>query len=152
MESYNKPDSNSLKHLTVKLELMGLEGLMENKGIAPLLEVVADITGGDRQRDYGRPLINHLRIAIAWSNFLMVTINPVQAAWMMLLLKPAREVNTPKRDNLIDTAGYAVCADDMYLQLIEMGQAGDYDDAMTVMSELTRGEMTNLLEDMEQSE
>ena len=79
-----------------------------------ILDEAIRITGGDRQRDYGHPRINHERIARLWNAYLNCRketgdISPEDAAWMMMFTKVARHVNSPKRDNLVDTAGYARC-------------------------------------------
>lgn len=78
-----------------------------------ILEEAARLTSGDRQRDYDHPLPNHERIARLWQAYLdgrnAGPLTPVDAAWMMLLVKVARDQATPKRDNATDAAGYARC-------------------------------------------
>ena len=115
-----------------------------------LLEIATDITTGDRRRDYGRPLVNHLRIAMNWTLFLQPlldgkSITPDKVVWMMAGLKQAREINTTKFDNLLDNVGYSACLDDMYLQIIELGYAVDREEAMEYMQSLDMGEMFELL-------
>jgi len=82
------------------------------------------VTGGDRQENYGHPIANHLRIAILWNAYLEAKgikedgaddpdrpiLEPADVAMMMVLLKIAREMHAPKRDNLVDAAGYIRCA------------------------------------------
>lgn len=92
--------------------------------LTPWLEEAAKITTGDRSRDYGRPLLNFLRIGLRWSNFLGVVINPMQVAMMMVDVKIAREQNTSKEDNWVDTLGYAACASDMNEHMKELGLGG----------------------------
>ncbi len=65
--------------------------------------------GGERMRDYGHPLDNHARIAAGWSVLLGTTVTPSQAALCIMWLKLAREMNTYKRDNMVDLCGYAKC-------------------------------------------
>lgn len=82
----------------------------------PTILAEADsIASDDRSRDYGHPLINHQRIAGIWNvqlgEILKSPITPRQVALMMIGVKLAREANTPKRDNLIDIAGYVKCID-----------------------------------------
>lgn len=76
-----------------------------------ILEEAAEIMSVDRQASYGHPLENHERIVGLWNVFLggklKAPIEPREAAWMMILLKVAREMNCPRRDNLVDTVGYA---------------------------------------------
>lgn len=93
-------------------------------------------TDGARQRDYGSAKVNHERIAAFWMLWDIcrsgseATIERTAAALRecaasaelgsdntaddvaikMILLKIARHANTPKRDNLVDIAGYARCS------------------------------------------
>lgn len=116
-----------------------------------LLEIVTDITSGERRRDYGRPLANHLRIAIDWTLYLQKKlkidkiIHPADVVWMMVGLKQAREINTAKYDNMIDVAGYGACLDDMYQQMVDLSWAETKEDAMVVMANLSMGAMWQLL-------
>jgi hypothetical protein len=80
-----------------------------------ILAEADNIAGEDRSRDYGHPLLNHQRIAAIWNvqlgDTLTAPITPRQVALMMIGVKLAREANTPKRDNLVDIAGYVKCID-----------------------------------------
>ncbi len=80
-----------------------------------ILDEANEIAGENRSRDYGHPLENHQRIADMWNvqlgPKLKSRITPREVALMMVSLKLAREVNTPKRDNLVDAAGYIKCVD-----------------------------------------
>ena len=76
------------------------------------------LTMGDRQRDYDHPLPNHERIAWMWNSYFRSCghdewLGPRDVALMMVLLKIARQVHTPKRDNLVDICGYARCVERM---------------------------------------
>lgn len=79
------------------------------------LEEAIMLSGTDRQRDYGHPRINHERIAAIWNvvlgNKLKEPITPQDVVWCMIGTKIAREVNSPKRDNAVDVAGYINCLD-----------------------------------------
>lgn len=78
-----------------------------------ILQEAQRIAGKSRQRDYGHPRINHERIAAMWNVQLGPKLNaPITArevALCMIGMKLAREVNTPKRDNLVDIVGYIRC-------------------------------------------
>lgn len=72
------------------------------------------IAGQDRSRDYGHPHPNHQRIAWFWSAYAQgkgwdARYTPSDVAQMMILLKIARHLHTPKFDNILDGAGYFKC-------------------------------------------
>ena len=72
-----------------------------------ILSEAEAIVGGARQADYGTPLANHSRTAALWSVYLGITVTPRQVCMMNVLQKVSRDANAPKRDNLVDIAGYA---------------------------------------------
>jgi hypothetical protein len=78
-----------------------------------ILNEALQIVTSDRNKSYGEPEANQGRIAALWSTFLGIEITPRQACLMMALTKIAREAHGPKRDNLIDLAGYAAIADEL---------------------------------------
>jgi len=90
------------------------------EGIAaaePPLNVLAEaarITSGDRQQAYGHPLDNHSATAEFWTTWLrrrygadMPALDYRDVCQMMIHQKSSRHANNPKRDNLVDQAGYA---------------------------------------------
>jgi len=87
----------------------------KNGEVMTILEEASAVAGESRQRDYGHPKVNHERIAAIWNVLLGPKLTrPIEArevALMMIGVKLAREVNTPKRDNLLDMAGYVLCCD-----------------------------------------
>lgn len=80
-----------------------------------ILEEALRISGENRQRYYGHPLVNHERIAATWNVVLgpklKEPITPEEVVWCMVGLKLAREVNRHHRDNALDVAGYINCLD-----------------------------------------
>jgi hypothetical protein len=72
-----------------------------------ILEEAASIVSGARNADYGTPLDNHQRTADLWSAYLGVTVSPRMVCMMNVLQKVSRDAHAPKRDNLVDIAGYA---------------------------------------------
>ncbi len=79
-----------------------------------LLEA-ATIIYGDREETYGHPAKNLNNIASLWAEYInqnltyedgKVMITAEDVCWMMVLLKMARQMNSSKRDNLVDAAGY----------------------------------------------
>lgn len=87
-----------------------LRNLDLNKpGIDHMLEANA-LVNGERQAAYGPPAIAYERIARIWGGLLGVKITAQQAALMMVALKIQRQMERPKRDNLVDAHGYLVVA------------------------------------------
>lgn len=78
-----------------------------------ILDEAQGIIWGDREKTYGEPDVNLKRIAGMWNAYMSAkaqskgtTIEPEDVCWMMVMLKASRQMNTPKRDNLVDAAGY----------------------------------------------
>lgn len=86
---------------------------MEQKSI---LTEALEITSHDRQTEYGPPEDNFRWIAEYWSVYVehrfgvSLEIIPKDVAYMMALMKLAREDRAHKRDNLVDLCGYVRCA------------------------------------------
>lgn len=80
-----------------------------------ILVEAARLVETDRHADYGHPEDDFKRIATIWSTLLegnlKEDLTPVHVASMMIALKLSRTVFKNKRDNWIDIAGYAHCAD-----------------------------------------
>jgi hypothetical protein len=74
-----------------------------------VLEEALRLTRGDRQASYGPPTQDFARTAAMWSALKGVTFEPREVAMFMILLKMSREMHQRKRDNWVDTAGYARC-------------------------------------------
>lgn len=85
---------------------------MTEYGNESLLDTAKRLTSRDRQKNYGHPKDNFKRIADLWNSYLINRKNPESPisiediAWMMVLLKIARDLNKPTKDNLVDTIGY----------------------------------------------
>lgn len=82
-------------------------------GSVSVLDEAATIIQGARNTDYGPPERNLTRIANLWTDYLETEITARQVAMMMILLKVSRDVTSPKRDNVVDIAGYAALADEV---------------------------------------
>lgn len=91
--------------------------LTPRKPTQTVLEEAMKCVGGPRRRDYGTPDENFGRIADLWNvhlkGKLAKPVTPGDVAMMMILMKVARQANSPKRDNLVDIAGYAQCASEL---------------------------------------
>ena len=81
----------------------------------PIDETIAteaiELVTGDRQSTYGHPAKNFEDTARLWSVILGIEVTPQQVALCMVQLKLAREVFSPKRDNLVDAIGYLLALD-----------------------------------------
>lgn len=72
---------------------------------------------GKRQGDYGHPREDFTRTAILWTGLLQHKladgefITPEDYARCMVAVKLSRDVHSPKRDNRVDMAGYAITLD-----------------------------------------
>ena len=76
-----------------------------------ILDEAKRLTHGDRNKNYGKPLTNHQRIAGLWSIYLEQEISPSQAAMCLALVKVARLIETPDHlDSFVDLAAYASIA------------------------------------------
>lgn len=77
-----------------------------------ILEEAQRLVHGNRGADYGHPADDFMRTGRLWGAILGIgDIDPRLCALMMAAMKISREVNKPKRDNRVDLAGYAECAD-----------------------------------------
>ncbi|MEK9721898.1 MAG: DUF6378 domain-containing protein [Rhodospirillaceae bacterium] len=65
------------------------------------------IVNGPRQDAYGHPSVNHACTARMWSAYLGTEITPRQVCMLNILQKCSRDAHEPKRDNLVDVAGWA---------------------------------------------
>jgi hypothetical protein len=80
-----------------------------------VLEEALRITNaeGDRRQDYGSPLDDAARVAHIVSAITGATMRPEQVPLMMIAVKLSRQINRPKRDNLVDIAGWARVAEEI---------------------------------------
>lgn len=74
-----------------------------------VLEEAQWLVLGERQKDYDHPHENFDRIAHLWEPIIGKRLSHREVGWCLLMLKAARDIATPKRDNLVDAAGYALC-------------------------------------------
>lgn len=71
-----------------------------------ILVEAQDAVYGDRQADYGTVTENFGTIAELWTAVLKTKVTPEQVGLCMVQVKVARQMYKPKRDNLVDGAGY----------------------------------------------
>lgn len=88
---------------------------LDNISFNPLISILEEaekIVGGARNEDYGSVKDNFDKISTGWEEIFKDGIfNGRKVALAMIWLKICRDINTPKRDNLVDIAGYARCAE-----------------------------------------
>lgn len=72
-----------------------------------ILTEAESLVHGDRNRDYGHPLDDFTKTAKMWEVIIGAPITAEQVGLCMIALKISRQLNRPKRDNMVDTAGYA---------------------------------------------
>jgi hypothetical protein len=88
-------------------------------GRETVLKLAREAVLSDRNAAYGPPEDNFRDIAQLWATFLKgrdgETINAVDVAAMLILMKVARMRATPtKLDHWVDAAGYAACGADCF--------------------------------------
>ena len=89
-----------------------------------VLTEAASLVFGPRQADYGPPIDNFSDEALAFTAYLRARklvagtspvqrneLSPRDVAMLNILQKVIRDGNVPKRDNLVDIAGYALTAE-----------------------------------------
>lgn len=82
-----------------------------------ILEEAQEAVYSSRASDYGTVTDNFNTIAQLWSTILKVPVTPMQVGLCMAAVKISRQMYKPKRDNLVDLAGYAAT-----LEKLEKGQ------------------------------
>ncbi len=88
------------------------ETVIEKPKPENILKEADKIVGGDRNADYGGPRQDFDRTAQIWEAVLGIKgITAMQVALCMIGVKMSRQCNKIKRDNLVDIAGYARCAE-----------------------------------------
>jgi len=73
-----------------------------------ILQEAQRLVHGDRQAAYGHPLDDFTRTGRMWAAILGVpNVTAEQVGLCMAAVKLSRQCNLPKRDNMVDAAGYA---------------------------------------------
>lgn len=77
---------------------------LEHKSV---LTEAEGLVHGDRNVSYGHPMDDFTRTAKMWSALFGFNFTAEQVGLAMICVKLSRESHAPKRDNLVDIAGYA---------------------------------------------
>jgi hypothetical protein len=77
------------------------------------------LVSGDRNADYGHPIVDFSRSAKIWEAILGFPVSAPQVGLCMIGVKISRECNKHKRDNLTDICGYAKCTDMIADKIVE---------------------------------
>jgi hypothetical protein len=84
-----------------------------------ILTEAKSLVYGDRHAAYGPPVDDFTTQAAMFSAYLSrtngrtVTVRAEDIGPLMILVKVARQAHRPKRDNMVDAAGYAACTQDV---------------------------------------
>ena len=108
---YDAMTNQQLPNLSAGFHFVPVEskGPMSSRSI---LQEAEDLVRGSRGADYGHPIDDYTRTGRMWGAILGIPdIDPRICAIMMEAMKMSRETHKPKRDNRVDMAGYALCAD-----------------------------------------
>lgn len=76
-----------------------------------ILTEANNLVHGARNESYGHPLDDFSRTAKIWSAILGIGVSAEQVGLCMIGVKISRQCNAPKRDNMVDAAGYAETVD-----------------------------------------
>lgn len=77
-----------------------------------ILEQANDAINGERAQAYGDAKQGFSNVGDQWALYvyqkygITVQFTPEDVCWMMADLKKIRQMNSPKRDNVMDAAGY----------------------------------------------
>lgn len=74
-----------------------------------ILDEAKALCYGDRNAEYGHPAQDYAKVAAFWTVILGTPVSPQQAILCMIAMKMARAMYRPKRDTVVDIAGYADC-------------------------------------------
>jgi hypothetical protein len=81
---------------------------MKNQRRDQVIDEAKRLIGGDRRNQYGDDTFQTL--AVMWSAYLGVDVEPCEVCEMLALLKIARNRHQPKLDSYIDGIGYLALA------------------------------------------
>lgn len=76
------------------------------------MQEAQELIYGDREETYGHPSKNLTHISQQWRLYMSqkfgvdVELDAEDVCWMMADLKKVRQMNSKKRDNLVDAIGY----------------------------------------------
>ena len=97
------------------IQIKECAGVVEKPVFDTVLDEAKHLIHGDRNSDYGHPLDDFNCTAAMWTAYLRhrgllkpgVELVAEDVAMMMINIKQSRYANAPKRDCIVDIAGYA---------------------------------------------
>jgi len=129
-DSYGAKDFYPLTDL--RLDSVTFTPFKRNQRNESVLQEADRLVATDRQSQYGHPFDDFTRTAALWTacgfrffdEKLQVArcLEPEDIALAMMLLKVSRIVNLPKRDSIVDAAGYAKTLDLVLKRREELGK------------------------------
>lgn len=111
------PES-ALRAAGVSFTFAGQKGVQDSsEAQETTLQEAQRLTHGPRQADYSHPFDDYTRTAelvnAALRHKLRVNLDPEDVTIIMCLVKISRQMHKPKRDNMVDLAGYSWCTDEI---------------------------------------
>lgn len=76
-----------------------------------IIQEAHSLVNGERKESYGDIEESFSRISGLWSAYLGMSIDSLDVAKMMILLKVSRAKNNNHRDSYVDIVGYVDCID-----------------------------------------
>lgn len=111
-DSWLSPAARSLRKALIAKEKKQFPLVSVEKPEPSVTLEAHGLVNGQRQSDYGHPLDNFTQIGQMWAAILGVPeVTAEQVGLMMVATKVSRQCHRPKRDNLVDMAGYAETVD-----------------------------------------
>lgn len=96
------------------------EELVTYESLVTILQEAQALVYGARNADYGHPADDFAAVAKAFNAYIEKKYNmvgllkPTDVPIFQMIVKIMREANKPKRDNLVDIAGYAATLELVY--------------------------------------
>ena len=111
--SGTKSTNNTKGDATVSFDPGAYVEAFPKSKAAKICESAAKLIDGPKHQEHGDRKETFSVAAEMWSTYLAAEITPSDVAWLMVLLKVARETNGHNPDNSVDVVGYAAIAGEL---------------------------------------